>query len=202
MKDISPEEKLLRLIKAGKTSSPTHLPLPLDIPRDKKIATNISLLKPGIKNMDIRKLLILLLAISFLYLVASFVYPWAGLKKIKLPDVPEERVRIEEPETELKEEPKPYEFYLQGLSQRQIFSSPSAAEGINASPLASADLVKDINLVGIISGVNPQAVVEDKKTQKTYYLNKGQFIGELQIEDIQEGKIIVNYNGQKYELYL
>lgn len=206
MKDnISPEEKLLKLIKGDKVSASTQ---------DKKTTAGISLLKPGIKNSlysfpkkylipaNIQKLVMGLLVISFLYLIASFMHPWIDLKKIKLPDVPEEKLKVEEPKIELKGEPKPYEFYLQGLSQRQIFSSSSTQEGTSASSVVSADLIKDINLVGIISGKNPQAVIEDKKTQKTYYLNRGQFIGELQIEDIQEGKIIVNYNGQRYELYM
>ena len=67
---------------------------------------------------------------------------------------------------------------------------------------ANVDLLKDITLVGIITGANPQAVIEDKKSLKNYYVTKGQFIGQMQVEDIQEGKIIINYKGQKYELYL
>lgn len=194
MKDnISPEEKLLRLIKQDKTSTPLNLP--------KKTAA-YSFPQKYLIPLSIQKLIIALFAVSCVYLIISFIYPWVGFKKIKLPDIPPEKVEMEGPESEPKEEPKPYEFYLQGLSQRQIFSNPTAQEGAGPSPLASADLIKDLNLVGIISGVNPQAVIEDKKTQKTYYLRKGQFIGELQIEDIQEGKIIVTYNGQKYELYL
>ena len=212
MKDnIPPEEKLLKLIKGEKKSLPPNLAQP-DI--SKKPTHVASALKPQIKNslysfahkylipIYTQKLVMVILLISFIYLITSFVYPWIGLKTIKLPDIPEEKLNLEEPKLELKEEPKPYEFYLQALSQRQIFSSPSTLGGASASGVVSADLIKDLNLVGIISGENPQAVIEDKKTHKTYYLNKGQFVGELQIEEIQEGKIIVNYNGQKYELYL
>ena len=68
--------------------------------------------------------------------------------------------------------------------------------------VSNTDLVKQLNLVGIIAGENPQAVIEDKNTQKTYYLNKGQFLGEIQLEDILEGKIIINHKGQRFELYL
>jgi len=215
MKDnISPEERLLRLIKGEKKSTLPNSPRQ-DIAIDKKTTSDITDSNPIIQNpiyslartyltfTNIQKLIPILFVASIIYLFASFIYPWIGLKKIKLPDIPEEKLKkVEGPKVELKEEPKPYEFYLQALSQRQIFSSSFIQEGAGASGVVSADLIKDINLVGIISGENPQAVIEDKKTRKTYYLNKGQFIGELQIEDIQEGKIVVNYNGQKYELYL
>lgn len=202
MKDnISPEEKLLKLIKENKK------------PASEKI-TFASATKPAIKHSSrsfpdkyltpvyIQKVTGLLLAISIAYLISSFIYPWVSLKKIKLPAVSSEKLKLEGPNFEIAKEARPYEFYLQGLGQRQIFSSQASPGGAAALSAADADLIKDINLVGIISGDNPQAVIEDKKIQKTYYLNKGQFMGELQIEDIREGKIILNYKGQRYELYL
>lgn len=98
---------------------------------------------------------------------------------------------------------KPIDFYRQEIAGRSIFNSgrESAAE---QGPVSGVDpnVTKDINLVGIISEEPVQAIIEDAKTKKTYYVTKGQFIGELEVMDIQEGKIILNYNGQRYELYL
>ncbi|MBM3246109.1 MAG: hypothetical protein FJZ13_02140 [Candidatus Omnitrophica bacterium] len=213
MKDnTSPEEKLLKLIKKDKPASErTTLP---GMPPDKKAAAGLAFLKSAIQNLlyflrqkylmslYFKKAVMALLVISFLYLFISLIYPLIGLRRIKLPEISREKINLEEPEAGPKTETKPYEFYSQALNQRRIFSGTTAQGTIGASSVATPDLTKDLNLVGIISGVNPQAVIEDKNTQKTYYLSNGQFIGELQIEDIQEGKIILNYNGQRYELYL
>src|SRR5512143_2197238 len=95
MKDShSPEERLLKLIrkekkpegKAAQPSGPAGAGLP----------------KPEIKNAAYSSLLnfltmrllyrgmVVAAAASFLYLAAAFVYPWVGLKKIRLPVIPEQ----------------------------------------------------------------------------------------------------------------
>ncbi len=211
--NLSPEEKLLNLIKGHKTSTPSSLH-PRDTSKDKKIFSGTTGAKPNVKYSAksfintyltfpyIKRLMLVLIGICFIYLVIAFIYPWFGLKEIKLPEVPDDKPKIAESGLELEKKTKPYEFYLQGLGQRQIFSANFVQEGTAASSVVDTDLIKHINLVGIISGDNPQAVIEDKKANKTYYLNKGQFIDELQIEDIKEGHIILNYKGQRYELYL
>jgi type II secretory pathway component PulC len=148
---------------------------------------------------------------SCIYLIISFIYPLVGFKEVKAPLMKPENISGSEEKQEAEQKVKPYEFYLEGIRNRQIFSSVSTSapiyekeKPISSSSLEaeSADLIKNINLVGIISGENSQAVIEDKKIQKTYYLTKGQFIGEFQIEDIREGKVILNYHGKRFELYL
>ena len=201
--NISPEEKLLRLIKGQKKQETST---------DKKLTPAVADLKPSLErparpliqkylsSTYLRKTIWVAFALSVVYLIVSFIYPFIGLNKINLPKVTAKKI------TEIKQEPKlevrPYEFYLQGIGNRQIFGRASVQENEKPTGVASIDLIKDYNLVGIISGENPQAVIEDKRTQKNYYVTKGQFIGELKVEDIQEGKIIVGYMGQKFELYL
>lgn len=97
---------------------------------------------------------------------------------------------------------KSYEFYEASLKGRPLFGGVSAAVPEPARTALDVDITKVINLVGIISGANPQAVIEDKKTQKTYYVSQGQWIGEFQLEEILEGKIVLNQNGQRFELSL
>jgi len=215
--NISPEEKLLRLIKNVK--KPDHFSAGTsrrqDVLAEKRAVPPVSELKRGVKNTGhtlvfgeivsgiVPKLIPVIFIISLLYLLASFIYPWIGLKNIKLPKVDIQKTKEAEPAP--KQEVLPYASYLEGISKRKIFTStgagaPQTTTGI--SQVADADLIKDINLVGIIAGDNPQAIVEDKKAQKTYYLNKGQFISEFQIEDIGEGKIALSRNGQRYELFL
>lgn len=151
----------------------------------------------------INKLVFMFFILSVVYAAIVFIPSENGAGKIKLSAVTEKIVPTKQ-KLGLKQKSKPLEPYLQGVRIHRIFGGISyqAAETKEKSDKAAVDLVKDISLLGVISDDNPQAVIEDKKTQKTYYLNKGQFIGEFQVQDIQPGKVILKYNDQKFELYL
>lgn len=201
MKDnFSPEEKLLKLIKGDKktVSIPFQEPPVEKNPDFKKPVFSFN--RFYFSGINIHKILRVILAISVVYLAAALIYPLLGFRKIRLPSVSKEK--NSESKSVIKEEPKPFEFYAQGIGNRQIFASSSSKSAPGPLAVANADLIKNISLIGIISGVNPQAVIEDKIAQKTYYLNKGQLIGEFQIDDIREGKVILDYRGKKYELYM
>ena len=207
MKDSSsPEDKLLKLIRNPKKPADAQV-LKEDLSKVKAAASlttkpNLRL-EPNInkygKFLNVRRVFFWLFIACGIYLILSLVYPWVGLKNIRVP-LPSEKPTEET--RSAKHKAKPLEEYLESVKGRRIFSGTAAIQGASLINVANIDLMKDINLVGIISGENPQAVIEDKKAQKTYYVTKGQFIGEMQVEDIQEGKIIINYAGQKYELYM
>jgi len=150
-------------------------------------------------RFDRGRIIGLIFAFSCLYLVLSIVYPWINRGRFKLPE-PQTRVR-QHAEFAAGPERKPIESYIEDVGGRRIFGG---ASGATAAPQAavSADIAGDMNLVGIISGENPQAVIEDKKNQRTYYLSEGQMIGDLRVDSIQEGKIILDRMGQKFELHL
>jgi len=203
MKDSSsPEDKLLKLIRNPK--KPADAPaLKADLSKAKSAVGANAKLEPKINKFgaffNMRRVFFWLFIASGIYLISTLIYPWLGLKNIRLPK-PSEKPAEETLIT--KSASKPLEEYLESVKGRQIFSGAAAMQSDSLINVANIDLMKDISLVGIISGENPQAVIEDKKAQKTYYVTKGQFIGEMQVEDIQEGKIIINYAGQKYELYM
>jgi len=199
--NISPEEKLLRLIRGQKKS---QAPAP-GLPKPEQQAAT----RPKIEFGEIftrlatpqnaKILLISSFIISVLYLIFVFIFPLFSDKNLNI--APEPSLIA----TQDKDDIKPFEAYLEGVSNRQIFKNPSsAAAGAPAGDNISVntEIIKDISLVGVISGENPQAIMEDKKTQKTYYVTKGQYINEAVVEDIQEGKVILNYAGQKFELHL
>jgi len=203
--NISPEERLLRLIKGQKkeavASSVEKKPTVVTEGLKSSIKRSISpLSQKYFSILYIRRIIWVAFILSGIYLVISLIYPSFGLREVSLPTVTEKKVI--QPIIGLKQEQKPFEYYLEGIRNRRIFVSESAPVEEKTVSVADADLIKDLNLLGIVSGENPQAVIEDKKTKKTYYVNKGQFINELMIEDIQEGKVILNYKGQRFELYL
>lgn len=198
--NIPPEEKLLRLIRGEKRDKAKHA-LPAAVDKAGFAAANPAvfpgkeLRNPVNPQITIRVLLLL----ACLFLAFSIVQPFFT-RKIALPPETakgELKENLQQPISQLKS----LEFYQQEVSGKNLFGG----SGAGSRPAAAAidtDLMKDLALVGIISGDNPQAVIEDIKSQKTYYLTKGQYIGAFLVEDIQEGKIIVNHSGKRYEMAL
>ena len=80
-------------------------------------------------------------------------------------------------------------------------SAPSGA----SSPRRIAKLeniLANYVLSGIIGGDQPQAVIEDKKEGKTYFLNVGDTLGDLRIVAITEGKVTVAVGDEQADLNL
>lgn len=212
---ISPEEKLLRLIRGNKTkpsgqagtggdgrvcaaAQPSASPRPLP-PRGG------SGLPAVVHACNSRVGAAVVLAAAVVYFLWSCVTPFFAQKRLASLNAPAGRSL--ELVSQAGVDNKPYEFYGEGINARQIFASPAAEEAQGAAPAAAAavsteELLNNLQLLGVLSGVSPQAVVEDKKAQKTYYLSKGQAIGELVVEDIQEGKIMIKRNNERFELHL
>ncbi len=209
MKDgLSPEERLLRLIRGQKkTEKPAQPAQPSpqhNFTREvskAKAPESYSLATKYLNLENIKKTLSVIFILSCAYLLTALIYPFF-IPKIS-PLVKEAGKAAPPEKITLTANAKPYEFYSRAVKNRQLFGvSGPQNENEGAQVILGDESIKDINLVGIVSGDNPQAVIEDKKAQKTYYVAKNQAIGQFQVEDIQEGKIILNSNGQKFELSL
>jgi len=66
--------------------------------------------------------------------------------------------------------------------------------------ISEEELVKDLNLIGIIIGDDNQAIIEDKNKKKTFFLYQGDSFGEFTIYDIKEGRVILEHKEEKIEL--
>ena len=91
--------------------------------------------------------------------------------------------------------------YSQEIGNRNLFSAPVIDTTRQNVPV-SFDVTSRFNLVGIIAGERPQAIIEDKETQKTYYLYKGESFSGVTVEDVGEGSVVLNYSGQEIRLVL
>lgn len=199
--NVSPEEKLLRLIRGQKRTAKNSAPSPVS-PELKPVLKN----RPAHSSFGLRldyslisRLMPLLLVVSFIYLLGVYLYPLAALRKIKLP----QDGRLEKntaPAPAVKEGLKPFEFYSAAAGGRSIFGAPVNRESRITAVKGQPESIKEINLVGIIAEHPPQAIIEDKKNQKTYTLSEGQSLGEFEILEIREGKVILSSKGGSYEL--
>ena len=193
MDGMPAEEKLLRLIK-GRKSAQT--------PDAKNAAAKAKSKHFSLKKyLTLNNIMITGFVIATAFLIISFINTSPVATTNNLADIKSEKATVKDQEA--KSEKKPYDYYLSSIKGRDIFSvssEPQKTEKLNSG--AEASSMKDLNLMGVISGESPQAIIEDKKTQKSYYVSKGQSVGDFEVEDIKEGKVILIKDGKKFELTL
>jgi hypothetical protein len=75
---------------------------------------------------------------------------------------------------------------------------------INQNPdikrVSRQEVMANLNLLGIIKGDNNQAIIEDKNLNKTFFLYKGDSIGDLTVYEIKDNAVILENEGEKIEL--
>jgi hypothetical protein len=89
-----------------------------------------------------------------------------------------------------------FEEYQRLVNSKTIFASPGKTTGSAATAGIGVDLremTKDLRLVGIIPGNEPQAIIEDKKSQQTLFLKQGESISGLELKQISSGRVILGY---------
>jgi hypothetical protein len=99
---------------------------------------------------------------------------------------------------------KKIEYYLDQVKKRDIFKMGMAAKQentIDAGPSSKAvEATQNLKLVGISWSDDPDAMVEDIKAMKTFFVKKGQLIGEVKVENVTKDKIVLRFGQELIEL--
>ncbi len=93
--------------------------------------------------------------------------------------------------------------YLALAQRRNIFSPielVKETDVVEEKKKALQDFLEDLSLVGISWDKEPQAMIESKEAEQTYFLKKGEFLNNLKIERIYRNKVILSYEGEEAEL--
>ncbi len=61
-------------------------------------------------------------------------------------------------------------------------------------------LIADLRLLGIVTGDSNQAIIEDKNTKESFFLNKGDKFKDLVVFDIKKDSVVFEYRGEKIDL--
>jgi len=94
-------------------------------------------------------------------------------------------------------------YYLEKARTRDIFTMgtkkmPDTRRGPSQKIL---EATQNLKLVGISWSYDPDVMIEDTKTQRTYFLKKGQVMeGGLKLESVFKDKVILTYEGEEVEL--
>ena len=98
-------------------------------------------------------------------------------------------------------------YYLQKISGRDIFregkkeEKPVDAAPVQATSTTTAEAIQSLALVGISWSQNPDAIIEDKAHQRTFFVKRGQMVGDdVKVEAIFKDHVVVTYEDKEYEL--
>ena len=96
-------------------------------------------------------------------------------------------------------------YYMQKVNARDIFKEgPKIVEApkpSQAAPAEEAAAVKSLSVVGISWSSDPDVILEDKDKQKTYFVKRGQMVGDgVKVEAVFKDHVVLSYEGQEYEL--
>lgn len=209
-RDISPEEKLLRLIRSKgpkqapdevKVNAPSLKPASQHVNRAEKKPEKI------IRFVNLNTVLILALLGVIIYSVQFFVKrPKTAIDALEDKLKYQTKAPVGKTQESVAEKRPSLEYFATQVEEKNIFSPATKEEAATQAPVEQGpkldDIKSQLNLLGVISGDNPQAIIEDKKTQKSYFLNKGSKLDDIEVKDILENKVILSYKGQEFELVL
>jgi hypothetical protein len=213
-RDFSPEEKLLRLIKgagkkdaakdrteeggaASRAAAPSlnnnRWPGQPPKPAQQAFLSNIN-------TRSVNPALIFILTGLLLYFVFDAVSnPYARRAPsdvLNIKDEPSAAKGAAAPVIE------PYSYYSSQVEKRSIFSPQEGETSAAAAGPTAEEISSNLSLIGIIAGDKPQAIIEDKKAGKSYFVYKAGTVGGARIIDILEDRVVMECQGKQFELML
>ena len=93
-------------------------------------------------------------------------------------------------------------LYEDGIKARDLFQSlldDLKHESMALSKTHPA-LHERIKIVGILIDGDSKAIVEDLKEKQVHFLSKGERVGPIVLEDIQENKVTFSYDNKRVEM--
>jgi hypothetical protein len=97
---------------------------------------------------------------------------------------------------------KPFSFYLELVKKRDIFrmGKKAALESSDVISSKAAEASQTMKLVGISWSESPDAMIEDVKAGKTFFVKKGQLVGDFKVDAIYKDKVVLRYGAETIEL--
>jgi len=199
--DFIPEEKLLNLIKEQKEKSISEDKITL--PADKFANLSSGIKKQGLNlSEELSRVLSprnITIALGVIFGLTALIFVLNSRKDYSKADP----IDIPLANTAVKTAGNISAKKIEGnilTENAPIVQEPAADDSANKE--INYDFVKNFTLSGVIFGDNPQAIIFDKETLETYYVSKGESIGDAQIENVTENGVVINYKGKHFELFL
>ena len=98
-------------------------------------------------------------------------------------------------------------YYVQKATARDLFKEGSnkpvekKEDKKQAATVDSNPATSGLSLVGISWSANPDVIIEDKTTKRTFFVKRGQAVGEgVKVEAIFKDHVVLSFEGQEFEL--
>ncbi len=219
-RSLTPEKQLLNLIESPKAKDAGPRPNLVKHHGMRLLSSGVwkgklyffkdyikKVLSGGFQQPDLKwinRVLAAIIVISVFYLMNTFYFSIIGMKKMShLKFTAQESAKGARfrDVTTLKQ---PAAYYVDKIRQRDIFSmGAKKAVQEKAPDTVSSEIVEatqSLKLVGISWSNDPDAMIEDSKALRTFFVKRGQMIGRVKIEAIFKDKVILSYEGKEVEL--
>lgn len=96
----------------------------------------------------------------------------------------------------------PFPYYLEQVKKRDIFrmGQKPPQDGSEVISSKAAEAGQSLKLVGISWSNLPDAMIEDTKAGKTFFVKKGQIVNDFVVEAIYKEKVVLKYGAESIEL--
>ena len=208
-KGLSPEERLLKLIKEGAEQPVSAPPASAQAAAPAETTAGMPQRTGSGKFFTFANINRLLMAMFFLVLLYAifglalpvFSRPASIDTNLNVKSSAQDKVSSVSQQ--------PLEYYLEEIGNRNLFKSvilddTKTAHQAQPDPtkVKIDELTKSLALKGIIAGNVPQAVIEDTKAGKTYFVIKQDKIGDASVDDIKDDRVKLRLDNQTFELVL
>ncbi len=147
----------------------------------------------------VNRALVLSVGLLLAYVVTDTVAQAMSLNKI--PDFSPQQDLVSRPLKELTAPLKSAGYYQEKVSARDLFREGEIAEEAEEAAGPKVEAAGQLALVGIAWSANPDAIIEDKSIQKTYFVKKGQVFGSnVKVRAIYKNKVVLSSQGSEFEL--
>ncbi len=169
-----------------------------------KLAQGLSLEQLDVKVTN--RFLGLLVALLALYFLANLFTSLVNLSQPPRLELNAPLAKNEENFPEPLGFKKAITYYLDQIRERDIFTMglkriSQETPDINTAPSArSLQVASSLRLVGISWSNDPDAMIEDTKTLKTFFVKRGEMAGDARVQAIFRDKVILTLNNEEFEL--
>lgn len=164
-------------------------------------------LSGGFRQPDLKvinRLLAVIIVLSVFYLMNTFYFSIENLKKMSgLKFAAQEGAKLASPK-EISALKQTAAYYVDKIRERDIFKIGAKKTLKDTAPAAPLPIIVEatqhLKLVGISWSSDPDAMIEDTRALRTFFIKRGQMIGQVKIEAIFKDKVVLGYGGEEIEL--
>lgn len=135
--------------------------------------------------------------IGGVYLIVNIFFYSSNIYK-ELDDISSQKIVIDSIDIiQLKDK----EYYKSKVKSKNVFHETRKIEEVK-EPTVSYDFIDNFKLKGIMSGVLTKAIIEDSSTGRTYLVGEGERFRGVRVDKIDQGMVIISYEGREFRLDL